>query len=115
MNEPSAWNCAVFASEKRIFTIRDVIEAAYFRGELQLPWKGLLELLTCEAATDSDPSDETFLQRMSEQFRFERDLITAEETERWLTERGLTLEDFSDYFLRHFLNESARRTRVPPK
>ena len=28
---------------------------------------------------------------MSEQFRYERDLITAEETERWLADRGLTL------------------------
>ena len=31
-----------------------------------------------------------------------RDLITAEDTERWLEERGLTLDDFNGYFVRHY-------------
>jgi hypothetical protein len=33
-------------------------------------------------------------------------LITAEETERWLADRALTLSDFSDYFLRHYWRET---------
>ncbi|MEP6685523.1 MAG: hypothetical protein ABJB22_01990, partial [Verrucomicrobiota bacterium] len=35
-------------------------------------------------------------------FRYAHNLITAEETEHWLEERGLTLEDFSDYFIRTY-------------
>ena len=92
-------------SEQRTFTVKDVIEAAQFRGELRLPWKELLERSACETASDSNPPDDTLLQRMSEEYRFERDLITAEETESWLAERGLTLDDFGDYLLRHHLNE----------
>ena len=30
------------------------------------------------------------------------DLITAEETEKWLSNRGVTFEDFSDYFARQY-------------
>ena len=38
----------------------------------------------------------------AEAFRYEHNLITAEETERWLEERGLSLDDFTDYFVRQY-------------
>ena len=50
--------------------------------------------------------DDAALQSISEQFRYERDLITAEETERWLEARGLAIGDFSGYFRRHFWNDA---------
>jgi hypothetical protein len=45
-------------------------------------------------------TDESVLQARSEEFRISRDLISAEETERWLGERGLSLDDFSDFLSR---------------
>ncbi len=92
--EPKGWECPAFAVDGRIFTVRDVIESARFRGELE-------HFLAGAHASGPEP-DEAALQSASEQFRYERDLITAEETERWLEARGLTLEDFSDYLRRSF-------------
>src|SRR5213079_3040463 len=37
-----------------------------------------------------------------EAFRYEHDLITAEETEAFVANHGLTLDDFTDYFTRHY-------------
>ena len=46
--------------------------------------------------------DESAISAAAEHFRYRHDLITAEETERWLAIRGLTFEDFSDYFARQY-------------
>jgi hypothetical protein len=46
--------------------------------------------------------DESAISAAAEEFRYRHDLITAEETEKWLTNRGLTFEDFSDYFARQY-------------
>lgn len=46
--------------------------------------------------------DESAISAAAEHFRYCHDLITAEETERWLASRGLTFEDFSDYFARQY-------------
>jgi hypothetical protein len=108
MTERGAWNRPVLVADGRTFTVADVILAAHGRGELQPAWTSLLELVECEkraaglAERDDVTADEGTLQSMSERFRYERDLITAEETERWLVNRGLTLEDFDAYFLRHY-------------
>jgi len=40
-------------------------------------------------------------------------LITAEETEAWLANRGLTLDDFSDYFVRRYFADTVREDLVP--
>lgn len=44
--------------------------------------------------------DESVLQARSEDFRISHDLISAEDTEHWLDERGLSLDDFSDFLVR---------------
>ena len=46
--------------------------------------------------------DDDAIDTAAEQFRYQHDLITAEETEQWLAGRGLTLGDFSAYFVRHY-------------
>ena len=51
--------------------------------------------------------DESALQERSEEFRISRDLISAEETERWLEERGLSLNDFGDFLVRQEISASA--------
>src|SRR4051812_10110927 len=81
-------------------TLRDAIEAALFRGQLEPQWQQFLVGLAAEAkATNEDLElDEDAIDAAAEQFRYDHDLITAEETEQWLAGRGLTLDDFGDYF-----------------
>jgi hypothetical protein len=96
MDDAPEWDRPVFAAGARKLTIRDVIAAADFRGELDLPWAQL-----CQVPEDADfEADDEAVQAASEQFRSDRDLITAEETEQWLEQRGLTIEEFGDYFVR---------------
>jgi len=88
----------------REYKTRDVIDAALWRGDLDGPWS--LFLIRLEAEKHADQSnmemDEDEIDAAAEAFRYERDLITAEETEQWLAARGLTLDDFSDYFGRRY-------------
>lgn len=108
---PGAWNRAVFSADGRPLAVADVVVAAHARGDLQEVWSRLLRLVACEqrAATLVESgelaADDGTLQSMSEQFRYDRDLITAEETERWLEDRGLTLDDFDAHFLRHYWSD----------
>ena len=86
------------------YTARDTIEAAIFRGELEATWKRFLARVAAEKQAeeqDLDP-DEAAISAAAEAFRYDHDLITAEETEAWLENRGLTLDDFSEYFCRQY-------------
>lgn len=90
----------VFALRDRCFTVGDIIWAADLRGELAAFWKELLLALEFEERAgeeDREAGAET-LQSLSEEFRYQRDLITAEETEAWLGRRRLSPEDFDRYF-----------------
>src|SRR5262245_26113626 len=98
----------VFICEGSHVTIVDVIHAALFRDELQSAWETMLAGRAVSDALDEDPDEET-VQTLSEQFRYDHDLITAEETEEWLAARGLTLDDFADYFLRRAVLEQNER------
>lgn len=94
----------VFSCGDVSYTVRDLIDAAFFRGELNPVWSEMLRLVAAEdqAAELGLEIDETALDEASEKFRYEHDLITAEETERWLEVRGLTLDEFSGFFARHY-------------
>ncbi len=92
----------VFGCAAREFTVRDVIDAAHFRAELAPFWK---EFVTrCLAAQHADESgatlDDGVIDEASVAFRYDYELITAEETEAWLEARGLTLAEFGEYFAR---------------
>src|SRR4051812_15579402 len=110
-DDPALWELPIFAVGAREVTVGDVIDAAHVRGELEPCWKRLLAL---EAAVRQGLAavelDESALQALSEQFRYDRDLITEEETERWLGARGLTLDDFSGYFLRRYCEDTSGAT-----
>jgi hypothetical protein len=84
------------------YTVRDAMEAALFRGDLATPWQAFLRGVAAEdrAAELNLELDADVLDTAAQLFRYQHDLITAEETEQWLTVRGLTLDDFSDYFAR---------------
>ena len=76
----------IFLCADRAFTVRDLIDAALFRGELELVWKDLLRLVAAERKADAEELefDDEAIDSAAEQFRYQRDLITAEETEQWL-------------------------------
>ena len=90
---------------QRTMTIDDVICAAHFRGELEKRWQRVCGY--AQSGANGREIDETVLQARSEEVRTSRDLISAEETERWLEERGLSLDDFGDFLVRQEISASA--------
>jgi hypothetical protein len=84
------------------YTARDAIDAAIFRGDFEEKWLTFLRHVAAEKRADELELelDESAISAAAEQFRYRHDLITAEETEAWLANRGLTFDDFSDYFAR---------------
>jgi hypothetical protein len=86
------------------YTAGDAVDAAVFRGELEPKWQAFLRHVAAEERADELELelDESAISAAAEEFRYRHDLITAEETEKWLANRGLTFEDFSDYFARQY-------------
>ena len=90
------------------FTVEDVLAAGWFLGELESPWHELLKALACEERAnelDLEAEEET-LTAMSEDFRYERELLTVEEIERWLVARDLTEDNFNGYLVRRYWREN---------
>src|SRR6476660_6145273 len=85
-------------------TVEDILAISWFLGELAGPWRELLAVVACEeSASESDQEvDDETLTSMLEDFRYERELLTVEETESWLAARDLTEEDLSDYLVRRY-------------
>src|SRR6478609_10785883 len=100
----SPYDVIVCACGPREYTAADAIDAAIFRGEFEQKWQMFLRHVAAEERADELELelDESAISTAAEHFRYRHDLITAEETERWLAIRGLTFEDFSDYFARQY-------------
>jgi hypothetical protein len=96
----SPGNVVVCRCQDREYTARETIDSAFFRGELAGPWFAFLERnAAADKAGELDLElDEEMFDGAVEKFRYEHDLITADETDQWLAGRGLTLDDFSEYF-----------------
>ena len=105
----------VCACGKRRYPASDAIDAAIFRGELEIKWKEFLHQVAAERRADELEleADESAISSAAEAFRYEYDLITAEETEEWLGNRGLTPDDFIDYFTRHCWANALHEELVP--
>jgi hypothetical protein len=86
----------------QVYKTRDVMDAAEWRGDLAESWQRFLLRIEAEKHADESELDyeDDQIDAAAEAFRYERDLITAEETEQWLSARGLTLDDFGDHFTR---------------
>ena len=99
----------------REYTPRDAIEAALFRGELDLKWKEFLRCMKAERRADELDLelDDSVIADAAEAFRYEHDLITAEETEAFLANRELTLDDFTDFFTRRYCANALNENIVP--
>jgi hypothetical protein len=89
----------VFAAGGRNYTLNHVIQAADFRGDLEPFRTAWLEAASHarQAEEQGREPDAAALEELASQFRYRRDLITAEECEQWLAMRGLTLDDFSEH------------------
>lgn len=94
----------VFSSDGEVFRWGDVVEHAKLTGE----WARLERRAALGIAleTDSDENEaelEQAVDAAGEEFRYERDLITADEMEAWLAARDLTAGDWMGYLLRREL------------
>ena len=105
----------VCACRDKEYTARDAIDAAIFRGELEPKWKRFLRSVAAEDRADELDMDldESAVSAAAEAFRYKHDLITAEETEAWLANRGLTFDDFTDYFTRQYYASTVHENVVP--
>jgi len=111
----SGFDLVVCACGEQEYTARDSIDAAIFRGELEIEWKEFLEEVEAEKRADELDLDldKSAISSAAEAFRYEYDLITTEETEAWLAKRGLTLDDFSEYFTRQYCVTAIHESVVP--
>lgn len=101
-------NRVIFSQGDRSFTVKDVIDWAAVRGELEPIWGEFVRVVECDRLANEEnlELDDSGLDSASIAFRYEHDLITAEETERWLDDRNLTVSEFSEYFARRHWGET---------
>ena len=97
------------------YTARDAIDAAIFRAEFEDKWQKFLHHVAADERADELELelDESAISAAAEEFRYNHDLITAEETEAWLANRGLTVDDLSDYFARQYCVGAVREGFSP--
>ena len=93
---------AAFSLAGQVVDVRGVLLAALFRGDLEARWRDILLKMACftHAHEENLEPDHSALQERADRFRYERDLITTEETEQWLAKRCLDPDDFSTHVLR---------------
>src|SRR5882724_9201872 len=110
-------NRVIFSSGERGFTTKEVVDCALVRGEIDPLWKDFLRVAECDrlASERELEVDESALDSAATAFRYKHDLITAEETERWLEDRGVSLAEFSEYFARQYWGRSYSGTVDSPK
>jgi hypothetical protein len=93
-----------FRAGGRAYTRDEVLRAAEFRGDLEPIRKTASDGLVCQRYAEDEgyQVDLDALQRLSESYRHARSLTAADDTERWLEERSLTLTDFTAYLERRY-------------
>jgi hypothetical protein len=101
---PPSQDLAAFAFRNAPISVAEVLRAAHFRNELrpcavQLVWE-----LACEkeAGRLALEADDDAVEALVNRFRYELDLISAEETEAWLDGRGLDGDDLQAYIDRSY-------------
>lgn len=95
----SPGDVVVCRCQAREYNTRETMDSAFFRGDLSSMWTEFLNRqAAADRATELDLDlDEDAFDAAAEAFRYDHDLITAEETEQWLAARALDLDDFSAY------------------
>ncbi len=109
----SRWRQNVFFVGRREYVWLDVFLAAMLRGEWHHFEQQLAGGLACLAACADDRAewpDDRQIEAAANTFRYERDLITSDETISWLDRAGLTMDAWTDYLVRRLL-----RDRLPDR
>ncbi len=106
----SRWRQKVFSVGPREYVWLDVFLAAMLRDEWRQFERQLGEGLACLAAADDQAAwpDDRHIEEAANTFRYERDLITSDETISWLDRAGLTMDAWTDYLLRRLLRDRLR-------
>ncbi len=105
------WREAVLTTAGRSYDWIDVFLSAMWRGEWKSFEHDLLAGLACQAVgTDPRgiPPHDREIRAAADRFRYERSLISGDETIAWLERSGLTIESWGDYVLRGILRERWR-------
>jgi hypothetical protein len=98
---------SLFTVAGRTYAWEDVLLAAQLRGELGTLERQTRQGLACLkrlAAEAADPPTET-VRAAATVFRYDRNLLAAEELEAWLDARGLAISDWNGYLRRLVLRE----------
>lgn len=114
---PPTEDCAAFEFRGTTVSIGEVVRAAQFRNELQPSANEIAWKIACvaEAGRWSLEADEASIGAMVDRFRYDNDLISAEEAEAWLEFRGLTQDEFQGYFSRCYWRETLKEKVIPDK
>ena len=105
ISEPIAReNRVIFSRGEREFTVGEIIDCAVLRGEIDPLWDEFVRIAECDRLANEQglEPDESSVDAAAIAFRYQHDLITAEETERWLESRGVSLGEFGEYFARRY-------------
>jgi hypothetical protein len=117
ISEPIAReNRVIFSRGERQFTAGEIIDCAVLRGEIDPLWDEFVRIGECDrlASEQGLEPDESAVDAAAIAFRYQHDLITAEETERWLESRGVSLGEFGEYFARKYWDRTySGATQVP--
>ena len=98
---------SVFTAAGRPYGWEDVLRAAELRGELDALERATREGLACARRAESEGSEPSAeaVRAAATVFRYDRDLLAAEELEAWLDARGLTIADWNGQLRRALLRE----------
>lgn len=97
-------NRVIFSRGEREFSAREVVDCAVLRGEIDPLWREFARVGECDRLANEQglEADESAVDAAAIAFRYQYDLITAEETERWLENRGVSVGEFGEYFARKY-------------
>lgn len=95
----------VFSLGGDLFTWQDVRAHALATGTWAELEQAAREGVACECLADEDGEevDEDAIEAAAEEFRYERDLVTADEMEAWLEREGLSAEEWMGHIRRTWL------------
>lgn len=88
---------SAFQCGQRPFTLFDILQAAELQGELpqfRERWQARWLAAGCAASLGREP-DAPDVEAATDEFRYARDLVSAEECDRWLAQLGLKFSDLS--------------------
>ena len=100
-------NRSLFTVADRTYAWEDVLLAAELRGEVGALEQQTRQGLAClrRLASEAGELPAEALRTAATLFRYERDLLAAEELEAWLDAHGLTVSDWNGYLRRLLLRE----------